>query len=315
MDKKFSNKNILVTGGAGFIAANLIKRLESKGANVYALIKKESNLYRLNRMQSNVTIIFANMFDFDKIKKELQSIKPHFVFHTATLRNEKNWEDSFKINTLATINLLKAANTPFLEKFIHFGSSFEYANTKMAFKESGQINPDSFLGICKASGSMLLKYFALADNLPVVILRIFHVYGFWEAEHRLVPTAIRNILLNKPISLTSSGFCHDFVFVDDVVDACILTMEKPNIVGSVFNIGSGKQVTNEDVVSCISDVIKKPAKLNIGTFNERPWDKKSWCADLSLANEKLTWYPKTDLSTGIHKTVEWYLNEYKPKLS
>lgn len=304
----FKGKKVLVTGGDGFIGANLIAMLESEGAEVYAVVRKHNVDGRLNLIDSQSTRVCVDLLDQKQIHGQLKEVGPEYVFHTATLRDEENWQDSFKINTISSLKLLQTVANPKLKKFIHFGSSFEYSHSTHLLKEMDPVVPNSFLGVCKASGTSLLQYFAKKQNLPIAILRIFHVYGPMESKHRLTSVAIRQILADEPISLTEPGYQHDFIFVSDLINACLKVADMDTTKENIFNIGTGKQTTNEEVVRLVGELIGKSPKVNVGDFEQRSWDKKNWCADVSLANKYLGWRPKTDLRSGLKKMLEYQLN-------
>lgn len=307
MMNSFKNKKVVVTGANGFIGAHLVASLEKETAEVFAFVRQQSDPARLVRLNSRAKRVSVDLLDSESVKNKLAAIEPAFVFHTAVSRDYEHWQQTMDMNVAATLNLLAASLSPSLEKFVHCGSSLEYGDIKVPYKESDAIKPGSLYGASKAAGTLQLQQLAMSKALPVVILRLFHVYGGLENEHRLIPTAIRSLLSNLPITLTAPGYRHDFVYVGDVVKACLVAALKDNISGQIFNVASGQPVANEDVVAMISDIMGKQTEVRIGAFTAREWDKADWYADISRAQNELGWQPDTSLKQGLQKCVAAYL--------
>ena len=303
----FRNKKVLVTGANGFIGAHLVVALEREGAEVFALVRRHSDPARLVTLQSRAKRTVLDLLDFEAVRTELAAIQPNYVFHTAVGRDSDRWQSSIDLNGSATINLLQASLSPSLEKFVHCGSSLEYGDIKAPFREADAIKPNSLFGVSKAAGTLQLQQLALGKGFPVVILRLFHVYGILESEHRLVPTAIRSYLANRPIALTGTGYQHDFVYVSDVVKACLLAAAQ-GVSGQIFNIGSGTPVTNEQVVAQIGRISGKQVEVKTGAFPAREWDRTDWYADISKAKSQLGWQADTSLEDGLRQCIAWHLD-------
>lgn len=307
MTNIFKGKRVVVTGANGFIGAHLVAALELEGADVFALVRKQSDLTRLMKLNSGASRINADLLDHARVTHKLKAVRPHYVFHTAVSRGYQNWSETLEVNGVATLNLLRACLSPSLQKFVHCGSSLEYGAIKAPFRESDAIRPESLFGASKAAASLQLQQLARSKGLPLAILRFFHVYGPMESAHRLVPTAIRSFLTGLPMTLTKPGYHHDFVYVGDVVKACLLVAAKDNLSGQIFNIASGNPVSNEKVIALISAITNKRTEITTGAFAPREWDKADWFADISKAREQLGWQPDTNLQDGLQQCVTWYL--------
>lgn len=307
MTNKFKGKRVVVSGANGFIGAHLVAALENEGAEVFALVRRHSDLTRLVKLDTRANKINVDLLDHKKARGKLTAIEPHYVFHTAVSRDYGNWREILDMNGAATLNLLHACLSPSLQKFVHCGSSLEYGAIKAPFRESDAIRPNSLFGASKAAAALQLQQLAISKDLPVVILRLFHVYGPMENEHRLVPTAVRSFLTNSAMTLTKPGYYHDFVYVGDVIKACLMAAAKTGLSGQLFNIASGKPVSNEAIVALISNITGKQIAIKTGEFMPREWDKANWYADISKAQKQLGWRPDTSLEQGLQKCVTWYL--------
>jgi nucleoside-diphosphate-sugar epimerase len=138
------------------------------------------------------------------------------------------------------------------------------------------------------------------------MLRLFSVYGYWEASTRLIPAAIMAALRNREIALTPPGYQRDLIFVEDVVEACLLAVEAEKAVGEILNVGSGEQWSNEQVVEMVQAVCGRRFGVRVGAYPARPSDTTHWVADNRKAQELLGWKPRHMLRSGLEKTIAWF---------
>jgi nucleoside-diphosphate-sugar epimerase len=138
------------------------------------------------------------------------------------------------------------------------------------------------------------------------MLRPFSIYGYREAETRLIPTAIRAGLSGGTLPLTRRGYVRDYIFVEDVAEACLLAVETDGIEGEIINIATGIQTSNEEVVSMIGRQLGKEIKVEVGAYPPHPTDTSHWCADVSKAKRLLGWEARHTLDEGLSKTVAWF---------
>lgn len=306
MSSAFEGKVVLVTGAAGFIGANLVATLEKLGAKVFGLARKNTDLYRLNLINTQCELIIGDLSDCKIIQKNISSLQPDYVFHTITILDEKKWQENFTNNTIALVNLVRVVSSPNLKKFVNFGSSHEYGDIESPYKECALIQPCSLYGVSRSAGTLLLQQMVLAESLPIATLRPFYVYGPLEPEQRFISTIIRAILNDKELALTEPGYMHDYIFVSDVIEASLTVALDDKSSSMIFNIASGIQTANEKIVTLIGQILEKIPKIVVGGFPARNCDRKSWCADVSLAKKELGWASRTSLSDGLKKTIEWY---------
>jgi len=164
----------------------------------------------------------------------------------------------------------------------------------------------AFYGATKAAATLLCLQFARADRRPIVVLRPFSVYGYWELPTRLIPTAIMAALLNQEIALTAAGYRRDWVFIEDLVEACLLTLRAKKVTGEIINVGSGQQWSNDDVVEMVQGLSGRKVSLRVGEYPARPWDTTNWVADNRKAKRLLGWEPRHTLRSGLEKTIAWF---------
>ena len=304
-------KNVLVTGGTGFLGANLIRKLIKRKYKVNVLSRKNSNYWRLKPIIKDLKIFELNLLNETKLKKTVEKINPMAIFHLAAYggnSRENDIEEILKINIQYTFNLLKASNNIDYSVFVNTGSSSEYGFKKKPMKETDFLEPNSFYAATKASTTFLCQVFAQKFNKPIVTVRPFSVYGPFEAKQRFISTITRAIIKGERIKLTSGNIRRDFIYIDDIIDIYLGLIKKGKLLkGKVINAGAGKEYTNDEVVQTLFRVTRKIVPIKKGSFKERSRDTDHWKADVSFAKKSLNWIPKYSLGKGLLKNYKWFL--------
>jgi nucleoside-diphosphate-sugar epimerase len=183
---------------------------------------------------------------------------------------------------------------------VRLGSSTEYGPADGPMDESTPLRPQSFFGTTKAAGSLLVTAAAAVHGVRATVLRAFQVYGAGDHPGRLVPTVLRAIRAGEVVALTAPGMRRDWIHVDDVVEACVRAALADHLPGGqVLNIGTGRQVANEELVALVERVSGRPVRVAVGAHPGRSWDTGSWVCDPSLAADLLGWEAKVDLEEGL----------------
>lgn len=301
------DKRVLVTGAAGFVGANLVRALVDRGAEVHAVVRSQTDLWRIQDVESSVALQRADVTDRAALRDAVGQARPEIIFHLARGGPSLGGRDEiFQTNVLGVLNLLDATLDLDYTRFVHAGSSFEYGIRDEPMSETDPADPATFYGATKAAATLFCRQYARTHGKPIVVLRLFSVYGPWEASHRLVPTAIRACLEGGGLDLTEPGYRRDFVFVDDVVEALICAAGAVGIEGEIINIGSGRQTSNEEVVETIQALAGRHLRVRVGAYPARPTDTSNWVADNRKAERLLGWKPRHTLEDGISKTISWF---------
>ncbi len=305
MSHFLQHKRVLVTGGNGFIGSRLIEKLGTVNAETFAMLRQNSDRSYFSIFGEPQHYIINDLDDLPATTEVLQHIKPHYVFHTATCRQYQNAPALFHSNVTAAINVFEASLSEHLQAFIGFSSSTEYGEIAAPFQEYAHAQPNSIFGASKLAASQALILLARQQQVPCALLRLFHVYGPGEPAHRLIPTAIRAIYNDRTLPLTTKGYCHDYVFIDDVITACFMAAETAEVYTGLLNICTGTPTNNEDVVAIIEKILGKKAQLDIGGFTQRKWDKSDWYGDNQKARDLIGWTPQYSLEQGLTQTLNW----------
>lgn len=298
---------VLITGAAGFIGANLMRLLVAAGCEPHGIIRPGGRPWRLDDVVGQVVLHEVDLTDEIALEAVFARVRPDLVFHLATPRgsSESARSEMLRLNVWGAVCLGRLVAEYGARRLIVTGSSLEYASSSGALSESSAVAPRTWHGTVKAAGAMMFQYAVQANNLPMVLLRLFHVYGPWESAHRLGPTAIRCALNGTQLVLTEAGIRRDWVFVDDVCEAMLLAVDRGQN-GAIFNIGTGVETSNEALISCVESATDCQIKLAAHHHQRRITDAAHRFADNSLAREVLGWLPRHNLETGIRQTVAWH---------
>lgn len=299
----------LVTGAAGFVGANLVRRLIAEGVRVHALVRPTTDTWRLADLSAQIAVHPVDLTDREAVREAVSRVRPDVVFHLAKHRGNPatlDYAAAYAANLDATRHLLDASLPLNLARFVHAGSSLEYDLTRSPLRESDAPAPTTVHGVTKAAATLLCQHYARQRGLPVVVLRLFTVYGPWEGPTRFVPRVMLAALDSRPVRVTREGLAHDWIFVDDVLEACVRSVSAPGAIGEILNVATGRQSTNEDVVAAIEAACGCRVPRDEASFPDRPWDTGCWVADVAKAADRLGWRAAVDLRAGLSKTFDWF---------
>jgi nucleoside-diphosphate-sugar epimerase len=304
-------RQVLVTGAAGFIGANLTHALTRAGAHVFALVRPSTDRWRLASVDPTCTIVPADLLDAEAMSAAFRFAQPSIVFHTAAVRGQFDTPHAIAMAKTATLlgtaNVCRLSGELGVERLIHFGSSLEYGAANELLSETRALAPATGRGFVKAEETLFALQYARMSNLPVVMLRPFGAYGPWEDPTRAVPALMRCIVDGTELKLTDERVVHDFVYVDDVVAASLRAAVTPAAVGEILNIGTGVPTSNEDLVKAAERVCD--TAVRVSSVPRPAWvpDAESWVADVRKTHQCLGWSARTTLDDGLRESYRWWL--------
>ena len=299
----------LVTGAAGFVGANLVRALLAAGTRVHVIVRPGTDPWRLQEVLPRLHVHEVDLRAAAAVRDAVAAAAPDVIVHLAKHRGDPaglDYRAAYHGNFEATLNLLEAAAARSLLRFVHAGSSLEYDLLTSPLREGDAPAPRTAHGVTKAAATLLCQHVARQDGLPAVVLRFFTVYGPWEAPIRFVPTLMTAALEGQTLRVTQPGLRHDWIFVEDVVDACVRSFSTKGVDGEVINIGTGTEATNEELVQLVADLCGHEIPCSGQEFEKRPWDTAHWVADVTKARDVLGWRASHDLRSGLELTLAWF---------
>ena len=302
-----SSERFLVTGAAGFVGARLCQVLAQRGYEVHGVVSPSSNTWRLDGQPGTVQHV-VDLRDFDAVKRTVATIAPTVIYSLAAHGAYPHQTDARRIaetNVLGLTNLLEASEAIDYRVLVHAGSSSEYGRKSVPMRETDELIPETVYGVTKAAQSLLCRQWSHQHGRPIVVFRLFSVYGPLEEPTRLIPRLITAMLDEAPLALVSPRTSRDFIFVDDVVEALLKVDRLERLRGAILNLGTGVQTSLADVVAALESIAGKPLRAEWGAMPARPWDTDTWVADTTLLSQALDWTPPTPFRTGLERTLDW----------
>jgi dTDP-glucose 4,6-dehydratase len=331
-------KQILVTGGAGFIGANFVRHLlqAEPQAHVVTLdaLTYAGSLENLKDLPhaDRHTFVQGDIRDGDLVRGLLIEHRidtiVHFAAETHVDRSILGPEPFIQTNVIGTFNLLEAARRywladsarpPEASRFHHVSTDEVYGSLgpdDPAFSEATPYAPNSPYAASKASSDHLVRAYAHTYGLPITLSNCSNNYGPYQFPEKLIPLMILNARAGRPLPVYGDGRqIRDWLFVTDHCDAIHKILIKGKA-GETYNIGGGNQPANMSIVETICDMLDEfqPLPSNdshhrlIRFVADRPGHDRRYAMDINKIRRELGWEPRHSLTEGLRVTVEWYLS-------
>ena len=330
-----TKRNILITGGAGFIGSHVVRRIVTKYPhyNVVNLDKLTyaGNLANLTAIEnaSNYTLVKGEITEATFINELFEQYQFDGVIHLAAEshvdRSISNPLEFVITNVIGTVNLLNAAkklwnanidNAVTDKKFYHISTDEVYGSlgAEGLFTEKTAYDPHSPYSASKASSDHFVRAYFDTYKLPAVISNCSNNYGSFHFPEKLIPLAINNIKQMKPVPVYGKGEnVRDWLFVEDHAAAIDLIFHEGKI-GETYNIGGNNEWKNIDLIHLLCKIMDKKLNRAEGTsaslitfVKDRAGHDLRYAIDSSKLQKELGWKPSLQFEEGLEKTVEWYL--------
>ena len=311
-------RNILVTGGAGFIGSNFVRIVLDEQPDVKVVnldsLTYAGNLENLKGYRDNPRHVFVKG-DICDAGQVAQVIDEHAVDAIINFAAESHVDRSLvepgifiETNVKGTLTLLKIALDRNLERFVQVSTDEVYGSLGPdgLFTEQTPLSPNSPYSASKAAADMLVQAYGHSWGLRYNITRCSNNYGPYQFPEKMIPLMINNALNDKALPVYGDGlYVRDWLYVYDHCTAVwkVLTEAKP---GSVYNIGGNNEKANLEVVGLILKRLNKPESL-IRHVKDRPGHDRRYAIDSSRIMAELGWKPSVSFEEGILKTIDWYL--------
>jgi nucleoside-diphosphate-sugar epimerase len=299
-------KRVLVTGATGFLGASLVHALAALGTRtLFALHRASSDTRRLAGIACSH--IEADLTDRTSLAVIPKEARPEVVFHCAAYGCTASQTDPDIIrrtNVDGTRNLIDAlVSSGGCEVLVSTGSSSEYGPKPGLMKEGDPLEPTSDYGRSKATATRL----CLASRLATAVVRPFSPYGPLDTPSRLVASSVERALRGEDLPLGSGRQPRDWIYVGDLLELFLLAATRPEARGHVWNGGTGVQGTVRGMVEAIvlsaARATGRRVEARWGALPDRPDEPTSWVADTTRAREVLGYRARTDLASGVARTI------------
>jgi UDP-glucose 4-epimerase len=294
-----------VTGAAGFVGANLVRRLIGCGHEVHALLQPTTDPWRLADLD-DLRCIDGDIADVEAVERGFVSARPDWIFHLAAHGAYSFQTDVVgmaRSNVLGTATILAAAERHGCMVLINTGTSSEYGDCDHAPGEDEPPRPNSDYAATKAAATWLCQR-ARARGVPVTTLRLYSAYGPYEEERRLIPTLLRSALAGGWPPLAVPTVVRDYVYVEDVIDAYVAAASTSHD-SAIYNVASGVQTSLAEVVDSAAKIFSIQVQPEWGGYPKRAWDTRVWVGDPALIRSELGWRATIRLTDGLARTAEW----------
>ena len=302
---------VLVTGGAGFIGSEFVRQLDGEVA-VIDVLTYAGDMKRLESVLPRISFFNADIRDKEEIIKIFREFRPEVVVHFAA---ETHVDRSilyptrfYETNIVGTHNVLQASLESGVEIFVNVSTDEVYGERKDggSFREEDPLRPGSPYAVSKAASDMLGRAFMRTYGLPVITVRPSNNYGPWQYPEKLIPVVIAKALKNEPIPVYGTGEnIREWIHVSDTARAVLEILKNPRP-GEIYNIGSGIEMKNIEVVKKILQILGKPEDL-IKFVKDRAGHDFRYSLNIEKIKREIGWSPKISFEDGVEQTVNWYV--------
>ncbi|MFZ5908163.1 MAG: dTDP-glucose 4,6-dehydratase [Nitrospirota bacterium] len=305
---------LLVTGGAGFIGSEFVRQGVHRGYTLTVLDKLSyaGDRERLREVKGSITFTEADIIDRKTVEEVFRKTRPDAVVHWAAEshvdRSIRDASPFLETNVRGTQVLLDVSRIFEVKKFINISTDEVYGDLgeEGQFLESTPLNPSSPYSVSKASADMLGRAYHRTYGVPVVTVRPSNNYGPWQYPEKLIPVVVMQAMNDQKVPVYAKGEnVREWLHVSDCASAVFGVLNKAEG-GEVYNIGSGQEKRNIEVVKTILGLLGKPESL-IEFVEDRPGHDFRYSLNSEKIRSELGWEPEVAFQDGIEQTVGWYL--------
>lgn len=298
---------VVITGISGFIGSNISEYLLSQNCIVYAIIRENSNLKKLEGFESKIT--FFHIEDTD-LNLKLAELGEFSLIHCAwngvgsELRN--NWQSQIE-NITFFAKILSAIKTAKIKKLIFLGSQAEYGKLFSKVNEDFPLDLNSAYSVLKNTCRMMLELFASEKKMDWIWLRVFSIFGPKEDRNWLVPSLISKIKNNEIIELTKGEQVYSYMFIKDFAKIIHLILEK-KVESGIYNIANSETIILKEFICILKDKINSDARLIFGALPYRENQSMIISASIDKISRQIGCFEFTDMSSALDETIYYYVN-------
>lgn len=297
-------KRLLVIGGTGFVGSHLCRVAGESGYSITSL-----SLNPAGRPIHGVQYRNADLGDAGAVKGALGDGRFEYVVNCGGYIDHRLFRDGGRALIQRHFdglqNVIECLDRGCLIRFVQLGSSDEYGSARAPQREDMREAPIAPYSLAKVAASHFLQMLWRTEKFPAVTLRLFLTYGPGQDARRFIPQLVRGCLAGGRFPVSGGAQLRDFCYVGDVTQGILRAFDVGAACGEVINLASGAPVTIRAVIEQVRALIGR-GEPEFGRIPYRPGENKELYADISRAKSILGWSPRTDLATGLRRTVEFY---------
>lgn len=310
--------HLLVTGGAGFIGSNFVRKVlggaysgsQNHKVTVLDALTYAGNLENLKEVEnsSSYSFVQGDILDADLVNDLAKSVDAivHFAAESHVDRSISGSREFIMTNVVGTHTLLEATRAQKVEKFVHISTDEVYGSIdKGSWDENCPLLPNSPYSASKASSDLLVRAYTKTHNLNTNITRCSNNYGPFQFPEKVIPLFISNLMDGLKVPLYGNGNnVRDWLHVDDHCRGIYLVLESGRP-GEIYNIGGGTELTNRELTQILLEASNKDWS-NVEQVEDRKGHDLRYSVDISKISKELGYSPQVDFKTGIEQTIKWY---------
>ena len=292
------NKKVIVTGGNGYLGSHLVNSLKESGAEVFIFDQK------MKGVKNEVCI---DITDKTKVEKIIKELKPQIIFHLAASLNRNrdftNHDKIMQVNYFGTVNLLLALEDIDYDNFVFTSTSEIYGSNKAPFNENMLPLPASPYSLSKVCAENLIKTFSETYKKNYTILRLFNFFGKNMSDEFFIPQLLKSLKNDETFKMTKGEQERDFLYIDDIIQALLLTVNNEKAKNEIFNVCSGNSVTLKDFAVECKHIISSNSMIDFGALPYRENEVWNMVGDNSKIKRELGFKVNFDVKEIIKEIV------------
>ena len=298
----------LVTGASGHLGSYLTERLVKEGAEVFILVRPQSDLWRLSGVLDRINVLRADLSDMRIVTPAIDKAKPEAIFHLAWGGVTSAFKDSpeqMTLNVTGSLDLFEAVRAAGCKLWVGVGSQAEYGAHNGVLTEETPVRPLTAYGTAKLCVGLLTKKLCELSGMRYVWLRLLATYGPKDDERHLLPATIRKLLAHERPSLTPGEQHWDYLYIEDAAEAIYRAAVSEEAQG-VFNLGSGESQSIRSIMERVRDMIDLSLPLGFGEIPYPPDQLMRLETSVDRLRFATGWTPQVSLDEGLRRTIDWH---------
>jgi nucleoside-diphosphate-sugar epimerase len=298
-------RRVLITGASGFLGAHLAHLFIERGDEVYCLIRKQSNLWRLKGIVSKLITVELEEMNW---QQQVINIRPQIIIHCAWNGVEALERDNMTVqnqNIELTEKLLEITAEVLPEKFLALGSQAEYGKFDGVIGEDHICHPDSAYGTLKLKVLHLVEEVCNKHQIDWIWMRIFSVFGPLEGSSWLIPTLISKMSRENEMDMTEGNQKYAYLYIDDFKKMVSAIVDK-NIASGVYHICAQQETSIRELAEKLRNIVNPNFKLNFGAVPYREGQSMLMKGEISKFLNQIGDFTFTDINLALSKTVAYF---------